>query len=630
MKTFTALSVACALALSYTAVNAKDGTYTASEVGRNGEIKVQVQIKNNKIANVKILDWSETHPVADQTKTELLPNIVKNQSYNVANISGATLSSFAIKAAVRDCLKQAGLDVKEFGKATAKEPQSSETIVENTDVVIVGAGGAGLSAAVTAAKAGKKVILLEKNGFAGGNTSVSGGCFNVANVNQDNIKMTEGQKKIVEGILTEKPLNPLHQELIDKLKKQWNEYTASGSNKLFDSPELHALQTWKSGDRKANLELVYTLTQNVKPMMKELESIGFEWRPNANQFVGALWPRSNRAANFKSGVGYVDTFLQYIKDKNLPVQILLSTKADDLIIKDGRVAGVIAQAKNGTKYTLNAADGVILTTGGFGANVKMRNEYDELWGKKLGETTPTTNLPSATGDGINLAKKAGAGLTQMGWIQLFPAGDPATGATSFKLGENSCIYVNKNGKRYVNESERRDVLAKANLAQEGGVFYVISSAKRALVDKDGRNAYGVKVADILKSGKSYKADTLEELAQKAGINGKNLVETVKRWNEFCKKGTGDEMGRPTCMDDHRLDEGGPYYATLMTPSVHHTMGGVTINKKAQVLNEAGNVIPGLYAAGEVTGGIHGTNRVGCNAVPDALVFGRIAALNFVK
>ncbi len=630
MKTFTALSVACALALSYTAVNAKDGTYTASEVGRNGEIKVQVQIKDNKIADVKILDWSETHPVADQTKTELLPNIVKNQSYNVANISGATLSSFAIKAAVRDCLKQAGLDVKEFGKAAAKAPQSSETKVENADVVIVGAGGAGLSAAVTAAMAGKKVVLLEKNGFAGGNTSVSGGCFNVANVNQDNIKMTEGQKKIVEGILAEKPLNPLHQELINKLKKQWNEYTASGSNKLFDSPELHALQTWKSGDRKANLELVYTLTQNVKSMMKELEGIGFEWRPNANQFVGALWPRSNRAANFKSGVGYVDTFLQYIKDKNLPVQILLSTKANDLIIKDSRVAGVMAQAKNGTKYVLNAADGVILTTGGFGANVKMRNEYDELWGKKLGETTPTTNLPSATGDGISLAKKAGAGLTQMGWIQLFPAGDPTTGATSFKLGENSCIYVNKNGKRYVNESERRDVLAKANLAQEGGVFYVISSAKRALVDKDGRNAYGVKVADILKSGKSYKADTLEELAQKAGINGKNLVETVKRWNEFCKKGTGDEMGRPTCMEDHRLDEGGPYYATLMTPSVHHTMGGVTINKKAQVLNEAGNVIPGLYAAGEVTGGIHGTNRVGCNAVPDALVFGRIAALNFVK
>ena len=198
------------------------------------------------------------------------------------------------------------------------------------------------------------------------------------------------------------------------------------------------------------------------------------------------------------------------------------------------------------------------------------------------------------------------------------------------MGENSCIYVNKDGKRYVNESERRDVLAKANLAQEGHVFYVISSAKRALVDKDGRNAYGVKVADILKQGKSFKADTLEELAQKAGINAANLVKTVEKWNEFCQKGTGDEFGRPTCMDDHRLDEGGPYYATLMTPSVHHTMGGVQINTKAQVVGTNGKVIPGLYAAGEVTGGIHGTNRVGCNAVPDALVFGRIAGQNASK
>lgn len=169
------------------------------------------------------------------------------------------------------------------------------------------------------------------------------------------------------------------------------------------------------------------------------------------------------------------------------------------------------------------------------------------------------------------------------------------------------------------------MLAKANLAQKDGLFFVISSAKRALIDKDGRNAYGVKVEDILASGKSYKADTLEELAKKAGINAANLVETVKKWNEFCKKGTGDEMGRPTCMDEHRLDEGGPYYATLMTPSVHHTMGGVQINTKAQVINKAGKVIPGLYAAGEVTGAIHGTNRVGCNAVPDALVFGHIAA-----
>ncbi|WP_228002785.1 FAD-binding protein, partial [Parabacteroides distasonis] len=165
---------------------------------------------------------------------------------------------------------------------------------------------------------------------------------------------------------------------------------------------------------------------------------------------------------------------------------------------------------------------------------------------------------------------------------------------------------------------------RRDLAQKDQLFFVISSAKRALVDKDGRNAYGVKVEDILSSGKSFKADTLEELAQKAGINGKNLVETVKKWNEFCKKGTGDEMGRPTCMDDHRLDEGGPYYATLMTPSVHHTMGGVMINENAEVISaNTHKPIPGLYAGGEVAGGVHGASRLGTVAVIDALTYGMI-------
>ena len=623
--------VALALAATAPAASfAKDGVYTSSAIGRNGEINVQVTIQNDKIADIKVLDWSETHPVADGTKTKLIPDIIKYQSLEVNAVSGATLSSFAIKEAVENCLEQAGLKVEAFEKTVPETPMVNEIKSLRTNVVVIGAGGAGLSAAVAAAEAGSHVIVFEKNYFAGGNTSVCGGCFNSANVNQSHIKMTQGQRDIVEGIINTPPKNALHAKLIKKLKAQWQAYNAKGETQLFDSPELHALQSWKSGDYQADLSLVYELTQNTGSMMKELEQIGFKWRDKATQFVGALWPRSNRAANFKSGVGFIDTFLAYIKEKNLPIDIYYETKASDLIMDKGRIVGVKAKAKNGRTYVVSADHGVIVATGGFGANVKMRNDYDELWGKTLGEKTPTTNLPSSTGDGIAMVKKVGANLTQMGWIQLFPAGDPQTGATSFKLGENSCIYVNKDGKRYVNESERRDVLAKANLAQEGHVFYVISSAKRALVDKDGRNAYGVKVADILKQGKSFKADTLEELAQKAGINAANLVKTVEKWNEFCKKGTGDEFGRPTCMDDHRLDEGGPYYATLMTPSVHHTMGGVQINTKAQVVGTNGKVIPGLYAAGEVTGGIHGTNRVGCNAVPDALVFGRIAGQNASK
>lgn len=633
MKKLSAVAVAAAMASSLFATDqvlAKDGVYTASSVGRNGAINVEVVIKNDKIASVKVLDWSETTPVADDARTKLLEDIVKHQSTEVDVISGATLSSFAIKDAVVKCIEKAGLDPAKFEKEVPKPDMLTDTQTLNSDVVIIGGGGAGLSAAVAAAEAGKRVIVLEKNHFLGGNTSVCGGCYNVANVGQDDIEMTKGQHDIVKNLLAEKPKNKLHGELIAKTKKQYDAYLKSGSKKLFDSPELHALQTWKSGDYQANLELVYTLTQNVGGMVKSLEGMGFVWRDKATQFVGALWPRSNRALNYKSGVGYIDTFVKYIKEKNLPVTFYLNTTANDLIVKDGAVVGVKAKNKNGRSYVVNASGGVVLATGGFGANVKMRNQYDELWNKKLGPTTPTTNLRSATGDGIKLAQQANAGLTQMGWIQLFPAGDPSTGATSFKLGENSCIYVNRDGKRYVNESERRDVLAKANLAQKDGLFFVISSAKRALVDADGRNAYGVKVEDILKSGKSFKADTIEELAKKAGINAANLVKTVEKWNEFCKKGTGDEMGRPTCLDEHRLDEGGPYYATLMTPSVHHTMGGVTITQKAEVLDKNGKVIKGLFAAGEVTGGIHGTNRVGCNAVPDALVFGRIAGTSAAK
>ena len=246
-----------------------------------------------------------------------------------------------------------------------------------------------------------------------------------------------------------------------------------------------------------------------------------------------------------------------------------------------------------------------------------------FWNKTLDEKGKITNLPSITGDGINMALKLGATTVDMGYIQLLPTTDPYTGATNHEVAEGTCIYVNKDGNRFVNELERRDVLGKAGLAQKDHVFYVISTKKTNLTDKDGRNPYGIKVADLLRQHKTFTGKTLDDLAKAAGINAENLKKTVASWNEFCKVQTGDKFGRSTCLPEHRLDEG-PYWASIMTPSVHHTMGGLKINSKTQVMNVDGKPIEGLYAAGENTGGIHGTNRVGCNAVPDALVFGRIA------
>lgn len=622
-KKLSVLITAAALVTGFQSY-AKDGTYTATTLGRNGDVTVQVKIANNKIADVKVLNWSETHPVADLPKTKVPADIVKNQSTNVNNVSGATLTTFAIKTAVQDCLKQAGLNPKNYAKAVPNPVKVSGNVEEKADVVVVGAGGAGLSAAVAAAKRGLNVIVVEKAHFAGGNTSVSGGCFNAADPEgQKPIKMTEGQKLSIDKLLEEKIQNPLQEKLVTQVKQQWEAYKKSGSDSLFDSPELHALQSWKAGDYKANLALVYKLTKEAPTIQKTLSEMGLAWQKQPTQFVGALWPRSHRASNYKSGVGYIDTYLDLIKAQKLPVSFMMSTPAESLIEKDGKVIGIKAKGPDGKDYSIYASKGVILTTGGFGANVKMRNEYDEIWDKKLDAKVKTTNMPAITGDGINMALKAGAAVKDMGYIQLLPTTDPATGSTNHKIVESTNIYVNKLGNRFVNEQGRRDVLAKAALAQPDHVFYVIGTEQTLLKDKEGRGPYGIMIADLLKQKKAFKADTLEGLAKELGMNPENLKRTVEKWNEFCKTQKGDEFGRMSCEEGNKLPKG-PYYASVMTPSVHHTMGGLVIDEDTRVLNKAGKPIPGLYAAGEITGGIHGTNRVGCNAVPDALIYGTIS------
>lgn len=622
-KKLSVLITAAALVTGFQSY-AKDGTYTATTLGRNGDVTVQVKIANNKIADVKVLNWSETHPVADLPKTKVPADIVKNQSTNVNNVSGATLTTFAIKTAVQDCLKQAGLNPKNYAKAVPNPVKVSGNVEEKADVVVVGAGGAGLSAAVAAAKRGLNVIVVEKAHFAGGNTSVSGGCFNAADPEgQKPIKMTEGQKLSIDKLLEEKIQNPLQKKLVTQVKQQWEAYKKSGSDSLFDSPELHALQSWKAGDYKANLALVYKLTKEAPTIQKTLSEMGLAWQKQPTQFVGALWPRSHRASNYKSGVGYIDTYLDLIKAHKLPVSFMMSTPAESLIEKDGKVIGIKAKGPDGKDYSIYASKGVILTTGGFGANVKMRNEYDEIWDKKLDAKVKTTNMPAITGDGINMALKAGAAVKDMGYIQLLPTTDPATGSTNHKIVESTNIYVNKLGNRFVNEQGRRDVLAKAALAQPDHVFYVIGTEQTLLKDKEGRGPYGIMIADLLKQKKAFKVDTLEGLAKELGMNPENLKRTVEKWNEFCKTQKGDEFGRMSCEEGNKLPKG-PYYASVMTPSVHHTMGGLVIDEDTRVLNKAGKPIPGLYAAGEITGGIHGTNRVGCNAVPDALIYGTIS------
>ena len=259
----------------------------------------------------------------------------------------------------------------------------------------------------------------------------------------------------------------------------------------------------------------------------------------------------------------------------------------------------------------------------------MRQKYDKLWGGKLGKNIGTTNSRAITGEGILMAEKAGAGLVDMGYIQLLPVTDPENGTVS-GICQGTAIYVNTEGKRFVNEMGRRDELSKAALAQPGGVFYRMCTVKNARINKDGLTTLGIPVETFLKSGKVIRGENVEDLASKIKVDPKVLKATFDKFNDFCRsQGEDKEFGRPSCAPNIPMYEG-PYYAELRTPSVHHTMGGVRINTNAQVLDTAGKPIPGLFAAGEVTGGIHGTNRVGGNAIADALTYGNVAGESAVK
>jgi fumarate reductase flavoprotein subunit len=264
-----------------------------------------------------------------------------------------------------------------------------------------------------------------------------------------------------------------------------------------------------------------------------------------------------------------------------------------------------------------------MTTGGYGANPEMAMKYDNYW-NCLTSDMLTTNTPNATGDGIIMGEAVGADLVGMGYIQLMPSSHPKTGSLGGGLWTSAeeQVFVNKEGKRFVSEYESRDVLAKAALNQTDGMFWIIGD-QISVGDPQpgGHNFFGNSIDEMLKTHSVYKADTLEDLAKQLGMDPEVFVAEIERYNSFCESGVDKDFGKIKL--GQKIDEG-PFWATPRKPSIHHTMGGLRINPDTQVLDKEGHPIPGFYAAGEVTGGIHGGNRVGGNAIPDIMVFGRIA------
>jgi len=596
------------------------GTYTAEVRGHNGPIKVSATFSKDAITAVEVLEHAETVGVGTPAIERLSKEIVEHQSLGLDTVSGATITSYAVLAGVSSCVEQAGGDVDAL-RAKVIEKTPGPKITKTADVVVIGAGGAGIAAAMSAVENGASVIVIEKNAAIGGNTLISGCAWNAANpALSSKTPAAAGLNQKLQSFLEmdETELPPEFRPTLRVLKEQIATYLAGDTSMMFDSVELHVIQTYFAGKRQGLdgttiegsfdfIEILCRKSLETQEWLKK--TAGTVFRDNLGEPIGSLWKRSNGPVD-----KWEDFFVKpakYITSNG--GEILCEVTGKELIVEDGRVVGVKAVMVDGTPMELFARKGVVLATGGFGGNTAMVIEYNNYW-PDLDPNILTTNRKEIVGEGIIMALAAGADLTGMGYTQLMPIGWADTGLLALGGGSN-VMYINQEGRRFVNEYAERDVISMAAFAN-GTLFYELKT-----LGSDFVTPVGTPESHVV-----FIADTLEEMAAKLGCDPAVLKSEVDRYNSFVDQGYDPDFGKTSFT--HRIES--PYVARAMKPSIHHTMGGVRIDTDCRVLNKEGKIIPGLYAAGEVTGGIHAGNRVGGNAIADIFVFGRIAGANAAK
>jgi len=588
-------------------------TSTASAQGMNGPVEVEVIATPEKICSVKVLSHTETEGIGSVAVAELPEKIFKNQSYEIDAVSGATLTSKAIHDAVKAALENGGIDSAPFSVAVheVKEKRPDETI--DTDIVIVGGGGAGMTAAIEAANAGKKIVILESQGMAGGNSIRSTGGMNAGKTpEQDKNSFDEaaGVEKTLKTAEEKYADNATITALAATVREQWAAYQAAPSG-YFDSVALFELDTMIGGKGINNPELVHALASNSADAIQWLESVGAPL-PSVSSFGGASVKRIHRPVNAEGKTVSVGTFMLPILEENakkLGADLRLETRAKKLLVDEsGKIVGVEAEGPTGEKVTVNAK-AVILASGGFGANLEMVTKYrPEL------EGFMTTNAKGALGDGILMGEEVGAATVDLEQIQIHPTVEMNTAALITEgLRGDGAILVNSNGQRFTDEVGTRDAVSAAEIKQPGSFAYLI--VDQAMVDASNV------IQGYIKKGYTTQGESYAALAEALQIDPTAFETTMNEWNAAVEAKTDSQFGRTSFASPLNT---APYYAIKVTPGVHHTMGGLKINSEAEVLSADGNKIPGLFAAGEVTGGVHGANRLGGNAVADFVVFGRIA------
>ena len=570
-------AVAMVFAVGFAAASmAAPVTAEGTGVGKHGDITVAVTFDAGKIQDIKIVKNAENPILAKKVFTDLKDQVVALSSTDVDLISGATFSAKGFIDAVNDAAKKAGVTLAKADKKALKKAARELPKTSNYDVVVIGAGGAGFSAAITAKNAGANVVLLEKMPAVGGNSLISGAEMNVA--------------------------------------KNWVQ-PKLGIND--DSPELHAQDTFKGGDGKGDMKVINVMTHEALDAAKWCRDyLGVRFEDDNLFFFGGHSRKRALIPVGHTGTEFIAKF--QAKADELGIPVITNMKAEELIKdKDGRVVGVKA-TMDGSEYTFNAKGGVVLATGGFGANPEMVKKYNP----KIDERFKTTDAPGSTGEALYMAERAGAELVNMGYIQTYPICDPLSGAIELIADArfDGAIMLNQEGKRFVEELQRRDVLSEAILNQTGRYCWVLWNDKIGSISNTVK-AHANEYEAFTKQGIMTTCDDLKCIADFTKIPFDQLQKTVKRVSDMAGKGNDKDFNHRAGLMDMQQ---GKYYVIKAVPSTHHTMGGVRINEKAEALTAEGKVIPGLWAAGEVTGVTHGTNRLGGNAYTDIIVFGRIA------
>lgn len=588
------------------------GDFTGTAKGFGGDVSVTLTLTDGAITGCTAEGKDETQGVGSEAIAQMPGKIAESGSIAVDGVSGATATSTAIKEAAAAALTAAGLNPDDYKTAVEKDAVAEDSTVE-ADVVVVGAGGAGMTAAITAAGEGKSVVVLESQSMVGGNSVRATGGMNAAKtVYQDENEFGEsaGVEKTLKTAAEKYADNETITALAKTVSEQWAAYQANPTG-YFDSVELMELDTMIGGKGINDPELVETLCANSADAIDWLDEHGITLH-NVSSFGGASVKRIHRPVNAEGKTVSVGSYMIPLLQENCEkagVKMMLDTTATEILTDaNGAAVGVKATGASGETVTVNAK-AVVLATGGFGANLDMVVKYKpELKGFM------TTNAPGIQGQGIEMAQAIGAATVDMDQIQIHPTVEANTAALITEgLRGDGAILINEEGKRFIDEVGTRDVVSAAEIAQTGSYSWLV--VDQAMVDASSV------IQGYIKKGYTVTGATYEELGKAMGVDAAAFAETMEKWNGYVEAKNDPDFGRTSFAN--KLDTA-PYYAIKVTAGVHHTMGGLKINANTEVLNEKGEVIPGLFAAGEVTGGVHGANRLGGNAVADFTVFGRIA------